>query len=159
MCFDILGIEPFIRNLLFPIPRSPLLWDCFHSVDLPLKYLLLSLPQVQVSGNTYNTVLNGLDSDTIYTVTVVPVYSAGEGQRMSENGKTRKSSLWINTRVKLNKLLVVSFYLFFVLVAWQFIFMESIIAKYSEYNVEWRLHPLYLSIFASIVSGSGGPCK
>uniref|UniRef100_A0A3Q2Y3A0 Collagen alpha-1(XII) chain n=1 Tax=Hippocampus comes TaxID=109280 RepID=A0A3Q2Y3A0_HIPCM len=41
-----------------------------------------------ISGNTYNTVLNGLDSDTIYTVTVVPVYSAGEGQRMSENGKT-----------------------------------------------------------------------
>ncbi|XP_051942784.1 collagen alpha-1(XII) chain isoform X5 [Hippocampus zosterae] len=47
---------------------------------------------VQVSGNTYNTVLNGLDSDTIYTVTVVPVYSAGEGQRMSENGKTLSGS-------------------------------------------------------------------
>ncbi|XP_061158183.1 collagen alpha-1(XII) chain-like isoform X19 [Syngnathus typhle] len=43
---------------------------------------------VQVSGNTYNTVLKNLDSDTVYTVTVVPVYSAGEGQRMSENGKT-----------------------------------------------------------------------
>ncbi|XP_054652752.1 collagen alpha-1(XII) chain isoform X3 [Dunckerocampus dactyliophorus] len=43
---------------------------------------------VQVSGSTYNTVLKNLESDTVYTVTVVPVYSAGEGQRMSENGKT-----------------------------------------------------------------------
>ncbi|XP_051942785.1 collagen alpha-1(XII) chain isoform X6 [Hippocampus zosterae] len=54
---------------------------------------------VQVSGNTYNTVLNGLDSDTIYTVTVVPVYSAGEGQRMSENGKTRPRGGPRNMRV------------------------------------------------------------
>lgn len=46
--------------------------------------------QVQVSGSTYNTVLKNLHSDTVYTVTVVPVYSAGEGQRMSENGKTCK---------------------------------------------------------------------
>ncbi|CAJ1073879.1 collagen alpha-1(XII) chain isoform X2 [Xyrichtys novacula] len=43
---------------------------------------------VQVSGSTYNTVLKNLQSDTVYTVTVVPVYAAGEGQRMSENGKT-----------------------------------------------------------------------
>uniref|UniRef100_A0A673B2H7 Collagen alpha-1(XII) chain n=1 Tax=Sphaeramia orbicularis TaxID=375764 RepID=A0A673B2H7_9TELE len=42
----------------------------------------------QVSGSTFNTVLKNLQSDTIYTVTVVPIYSAGEGQRMSENGKT-----------------------------------------------------------------------
>ncbi|KAM9842426.1 collagen alpha-1(XII) chain [Aulostomus maculatus] len=43
---------------------------------------------VQVSGSTLNTVLKNLQSDTVYTVTVVPVYPAGEGQRMSENGKT-----------------------------------------------------------------------
>ncbi|KAF3844687.1 hypothetical protein F7725_007850, partial [Dissostichus mawsoni] len=43
---------------------------------------------VQVSGSTYTTVLKNLQSDTLYTVTVVPVYSAGEGQRMSEDGKT-----------------------------------------------------------------------
>ncbi|XP_061650641.1 collagen alpha-1(XII) chain isoform X2 [Phyllopteryx taeniolatus] len=43
---------------------------------------------VQVSGNTHNTVLKDLQSDTVYTVTVVPVYSVGEGERMSENGKT-----------------------------------------------------------------------
>lgn len=43
-----------------------------------------------MSGSTHNTVLKKLQSDTVYTVTVVPVYSAGEGQRMSENGKTCK---------------------------------------------------------------------
>lgn len=46
--------------------------------------------QVQVSGSTYSTVLKNLNSDTVYTVTVLPVYAAGEGQRMSENGKTCK---------------------------------------------------------------------
>ncbi|KAM8917084.1 collagen alpha-1(XII) chain isoform 2-T2 [Spinachia spinachia] len=43
---------------------------------------------VQVSGSTFNTVLKNLQSDTVYAATVVPVYSAGEGQRMSERGKT-----------------------------------------------------------------------
>ncbi|KAL7862063.1 hypothetical protein SRHO_G00135040 [Serrasalmus rhombeus] len=43
---------------------------------------------VQVSGNTVNTVLKNLQSDTVYAVTVVPVYAAGEGKRMTENGKT-----------------------------------------------------------------------
>uniref|UniRef100_A0A8C7CYM2 Collagen alpha-1(XII) chain n=1 Tax=Oncorhynchus kisutch TaxID=8019 RepID=A0A8C7CYM2_ONCKI len=41
-----------------------------------------------VSGSTTNTVLKNLMSDTLYTVTVVPVYPPGEGKRMSENGKT-----------------------------------------------------------------------
>ncbi|XP_036831532.1 collagen alpha-1(XII) chain isoform X7 [Oncorhynchus mykiss] len=36
-----------------------------------------------------NTVLKGLTSDTIYTVSVVPVYEVGDGKKMSENGKTR----------------------------------------------------------------------
>ncbi|KAL7379726.1 hypothetical protein ABVT39_004851 [Epinephelus coioides] len=53
----------------------------------------------QVSGSTYNTVLKNLQSDTVYTVTVVPVYSAGEGQRMSENGKTLVRSPVRNIRV------------------------------------------------------------
>ena len=35
-----------------------------------------------------NTVLKNLQSDTVYAVTVVPVYAAGEGKRMTENGKT-----------------------------------------------------------------------
>uniref|UniRef100_A0A8C7K8T7 Collagen alpha-1(XII) chain n=1 Tax=Oncorhynchus kisutch TaxID=8019 RepID=A0A8C7K8T7_ONCKI len=41
-----------------------------------------------VSGTTTSTVLKNLMSDTLYTVTVVPVYPPGEGKRMSENGKT-----------------------------------------------------------------------
>ena len=49
--------------------------------------------QAQVSGSTYNTVLKNLQSDTLYTVTVAPVYSAGEGQRMSEDGKTCKNGM------------------------------------------------------------------
>uniref|UniRef100_A0A3P8TS90 Collagen alpha-1(XII) chain n=1 Tax=Amphiprion percula TaxID=161767 RepID=A0A3P8TS90_AMPPE len=54
---------------------------------------------VQVSGSTYNTVLKNLQSDTVYTVTVVPVYSAGEGQRLSENGKTLERSPVRNIQV------------------------------------------------------------
>uniref|UniRef100_A0A672NV39 Collagen type XII alpha 1 chain n=1 Tax=Sinocyclocheilus grahami TaxID=75366 RepID=A0A672NV39_SINGR len=42
----------------------------------------------QVSGGTTNTVLRNLLSDTVYTVTVVPVYPEGEGLRQSEKGKT-----------------------------------------------------------------------
>uniref|UniRef100_A0A673FNS6 Collagen alpha-1(XII) chain n=1 Tax=Sinocyclocheilus rhinocerous TaxID=307959 RepID=A0A673FNS6_9TELE len=43
---------------------------------------------IQVPGSTTSTVLKNLQSDTEYTVTVVPVYAPGEGKRMSENGKT-----------------------------------------------------------------------
>uniref|UniRef100_A0A673FTZ0 Collagen alpha-1(XII) chain n=1 Tax=Sinocyclocheilus rhinocerous TaxID=307959 RepID=A0A673FTZ0_9TELE len=42
-----------------------------------------------ISGTTTSTVLRGLQSDTLYTVTLIPVYAEGDGQRMSENGKTR----------------------------------------------------------------------
>lgn len=55
--------------------------------------------QVQVSGSTFNTVLKNLQSDTVYTVTVMPVYSVGEGQRMSENGKTCKHCMQVITGV------------------------------------------------------------
>uniref|UniRef100_A0A8C5R881 Collagen alpha-1(XII) chain n=1 Tax=Leptobrachium leishanense TaxID=445787 RepID=A0A8C5R881_9ANUR len=41
-----------------------------------------------VPGNSIYTVLRGLQPDTSYTVTVVPVYSDGDGGRMSETGKT-----------------------------------------------------------------------
>ncbi|XP_072221652.1 collagen alpha-1(XII) chain isoform X2 [Leuresthes tenuis] len=54
---------------------------------------------VQVSGSTYSTVLKKLQSDTVYTVTVVPIYPAGEGQRMSENGKTLERSPVRNIKV------------------------------------------------------------
>ncbi|XP_075304930.1 collagen alpha-1(XII) chain isoform X4 [Odontesthes bonariensis] len=54
---------------------------------------------VQVSGSTYSSVLKNLQSDTVYTVTVVPIYPAGEGQRMSENGKTLERSPVRNIKV------------------------------------------------------------
>uniref|UniRef100_A0A8B9RIB8 Collagen, type XII, alpha 1b n=1 Tax=Astyanax mexicanus TaxID=7994 RepID=A0A8B9RIB8_ASTMX len=45
-------------------------------------------PNNQVSGGTTNTILRNLLSDTVYTVTVAPVYPEGEGLRLSEKGKT-----------------------------------------------------------------------
>uniref|UniRef100_A0A8C1JPH5 Collagen alpha-1(XII) chain n=1 Tax=Cyprinus carpio TaxID=7962 RepID=A0A8C1JPH5_CYPCA len=53
----------------------------------------------QVSGTTTSTVLRGLQSDTLYTVTLIPVYTEGDGQRMSENGKTRALGGVKNLRV------------------------------------------------------------
>uniref|UniRef100_A0A8C7T5A7 Collagen alpha-1(XII) chain n=1 Tax=Oncorhynchus mykiss TaxID=8022 RepID=A0A8C7T5A7_ONCMY len=53
----------------------------------------------QVSGTTTSTVLKNLMSDTLYTVTVVPVYPPGEGKRMSENGKTRESTYRFTVRM------------------------------------------------------------
>lgn len=43
-----------------------------------------------MSAGTTTTTLRGLQPDTLYTVTLVPVYAAGDGKRMSENGKTSK---------------------------------------------------------------------
>ena len=37
------------------------------------------------------TVLKGLTPDTLYSVTLVPVYSEGDGNGMSETGKTSKA--------------------------------------------------------------------
>ncbi|XP_064195946.1 collagen alpha-1(XII) chain isoform X2 [Anguilla rostrata] len=42
----------------------------------------------QVSGSATSTVLQNLRPDTVYTVSLVPVYAAGDGQIQSENGKT-----------------------------------------------------------------------
>ncbi|XP_028296318.1 collagen alpha-1(XII) chain isoform X2 [Gouania willdenowi] len=42
-----------------------------------------------VSGGTTSTVLRGLQPDTLYTVSLLPLYDDGEGKTMSENGKTR----------------------------------------------------------------------
>uniref|UniRef100_A0A8C7T5B9 Collagen type XII alpha 1 chain n=1 Tax=Oncorhynchus mykiss TaxID=8022 RepID=A0A8C7T5B9_ONCMY len=56
--------------------------------DLFSLCLIVQITSAQVSGSTTNTVLKNLMSDTLYTVTVVPLYPPGEGKRMSENGKT-----------------------------------------------------------------------
>nr|XP_020475118.1 collagen alpha-1(XII) chain-like [Monopterus albus] len=42
-----------------------------------------------VSPGTTTTTLRGLQPDTLYTVSLVPVYAEGDGRKMSENGKTR----------------------------------------------------------------------
>ncbi|XP_030576757.1 collagen alpha-1(XII) chain isoform X2 [Archocentrus centrarchus] len=52
-----------------------------------------------VSAGTTTTTLRGLQPDTLYTVTLVPVYGAGDGKRMSENGKTRPLGGVKNLRV------------------------------------------------------------
>ncbi|KAK1796221.1 hypothetical protein P4O66_009300, partial [Electrophorus voltai] len=53
----------------------------------------------QVSGTTTTTVLRGLQPDTLYAVTVYPVYAEGDGKRMTENGKTRALGGVKNLRV------------------------------------------------------------
>ncbi|KAM8725153.1 collagen alpha-1(XII) chain isoform 2-T3 [Acanthopagrus schlegelii] len=52
-----------------------------------------------VSAGTTNTLLRGLTPDTLYTVSLVPVYAAGDGKTMSENGKTRPLGGVKNLRV------------------------------------------------------------
>ncbi|MEQ2260729.1 hypothetical protein XENORESO_000714, partial [Xenotaenia resolanae] len=42
-----------------------------------------------VSAGTTTTILRGLQPDTLYTVSLVPVYAEGDGKKLSENGKTR----------------------------------------------------------------------
>nr|XP_014348789.1 PREDICTED: collagen alpha-1(XII) chain [Latimeria chalumnae] len=54
---------------------------------------------VTVSGNRNTAVLKNLLSDTPYTVTVVPVYSEGEGGRLSGTGKTLERSSPRNIQV------------------------------------------------------------
>lgn len=49
---------------------------------------LSSFLKTQVSGSTTSTVLQKLNPDTEYTVTVVPVYPEMEGISQSEKGKT-----------------------------------------------------------------------
>lgn len=63
---------------------------------MPLKNQLIAFmstvcKQDQVSGTTTSTILKNLEPDTMYTVTVVPVYHEMEGKPLSENGKTSKS--------------------------------------------------------------------
>lgn len=70
-----------------PESRLPEL-DCFSVYGMIC--CCCSTLQVQVPGRTHNTVLKNLQPDTDYTVTVAPVYPAGEGNPQSERGKTRK---------------------------------------------------------------------
>uniref|UniRef100_A0A6Q2ZEB7 Collagen alpha-1(XII) chain n=1 Tax=Esox lucius TaxID=8010 RepID=A0A6Q2ZEB7_ESOLU len=68
-------------------PKAERILTHWHAWLSPVCVCVFCL-QDQVSGSTTRTVLRNLMSDTLYTVTVVPVYPAGEGKRMSEDGKT-----------------------------------------------------------------------
>uniref|UniRef100_A0A3Q1GZJ3 Collagen alpha-1(XII) chain n=1 Tax=Anabas testudineus TaxID=64144 RepID=A0A3Q1GZJ3_ANATE len=52
---------------------------------------LSSMVGLQVPAGTTSIVLRNLTPDTLYTVSVLPVYPAREGKRQSDNGKTCKS--------------------------------------------------------------------
>lgn len=41
-----------------------------------------------MSGGTTSTILRNLESDTLYTVAVIPVYPDVEGIRQEEKGRT-----------------------------------------------------------------------
>ncbi len=70
---------------MFPSRGSYL--QCF--VDLTRLYTVYSfMEQEQVSGNHHQHSSERPQSDTLYTVTLIPVYAESDGQRMSENGKT-----------------------------------------------------------------------
>uniref|UniRef100_A0A3B4UBU8 Collagen alpha-1(XII) chain n=1 Tax=Seriola dumerili TaxID=41447 RepID=A0A3B4UBU8_SERDU len=96
-----------VRNLRVTDPTTSSLNVLWEAAEGNVRqYRVFYVPEaggeeemVQVSGSTYNTVLKNLQSDTVYTVTVVPIYSAGEGQRMSENGKTLERSPVRNIQV------------------------------------------------------------
>uniref|UniRef100_A0A8C4DXX9 Collagen, type XII, alpha 1a n=1 Tax=Dicentrarchus labrax TaxID=13489 RepID=A0A8C4DXX9_DICLA len=96
-----------VRNLRVTDPTTSTLNVLWEAAEGNVRhYRIFYVPaaggeqeMVQVSGSTYNSVLKNLQSDTVYTVTVVPVYSAGEGQRMSENGKTLERSPVRNIQV------------------------------------------------------------
>jgi len=53
---------------------------------------VLLCPQETVSAGTTSTILRGLKPNTLYSVSLVPVYAGGDGKTMSENGKTSEAS-------------------------------------------------------------------
>uniref|UniRef100_A0A3Q4H4L4 Collagen alpha-1(XII) chain n=1 Tax=Neolamprologus brichardi TaxID=32507 RepID=A0A3Q4H4L4_NEOBR len=94
-----------VRNLRVTDPTTSTLTVQWEPAEGSVRqYRIFYVPAAggvedMVSGSTYSTVLKNLDSDTVYTVAVVPVYAAGEGQRMSENGKTLERSPVRNIQV------------------------------------------------------------
>lgn len=54
---------------------------------------LCCFKQEKVSAGTSSTILRSLQPDTVYTVSLVPVYADGDGKTVSENGKTSEMAL------------------------------------------------------------------
>lgn len=67
------------------IKLPPRIW-IWSTECVPVRF------QETVSAGTSTTVLRGLQPDTLYTVSLVPVYAEGDGKTMSENGKTSKNT-------------------------------------------------------------------
>ncbi|XP_063040582.1 collagen alpha-1(XII) chain isoform X2 [Engraulis encrasicolus] len=85
-----------VRNLQVTDPTTTSLKVSWEAAEGNVRqYKIYYVPvaggveeSTQVNGNTTTTVLKNLMSDTEYTVTVAPIYSQGEGKKLSENGKT-----------------------------------------------------------------------
>uniref|UniRef100_A0A673FNU6 Collagen alpha-1(XII) chain-like n=1 Tax=Sinocyclocheilus rhinocerous TaxID=307959 RepID=A0A673FNU6_9TELE len=86
-----------VRNLQVTDPTSSTLnvrWE--HADGNPRNYKVFYVPQpgdsekmVRFSGGTTSTVLRNLNANTVYKVTLLPMYENDvEGKRQSENGKT-----------------------------------------------------------------------
>ncbi|GAA6109498.1 collagen alpha-1(XII) chain isoform X1 [Tachysurus ichikawai] len=96
-----------VRHLQVVDPTTSslnVLWEPAEGIVRQYRIFYNAVPggpedMVQVSGTTFSTVLKNLQSDTVYAVTVVPVYAAGEGKRLTENGKTLERSPARNIKV------------------------------------------------------------
>ncbi|KAL4624073.1 collagen alpha-1(XII) chain-like isoform X2 [Arapaima gigas] len=95
-----------VRNLQVTDPTTSTLRVTWEPAEGSVRqYRIFYVPPTgveemeQVSGSTTSTILKNLLSDTVYTVTVVPVYAAGEGRRLSETGKTLERSAPRNIQV------------------------------------------------------------
>uniref|UniRef100_A0A4W5MT26 Collagen, type XII, alpha 1b n=1 Tax=Hucho hucho TaxID=62062 RepID=A0A4W5MT26_9TELE len=80
-----------VKNLQVTNPTMVTLnvkWDAAEGKVKEYKVIYAPAAGGETVAGT-NTVLKGLTSDTIYTVSVVPVYEVGDGKKMSENGKTK----------------------------------------------------------------------
>ncbi|XP_008572507.1 PREDICTED: collagen alpha-1(XII) chain, partial [Galeopterus variegatus] len=85
-----------VKNLRVYDPSTSTLnvrWD--HAEGNPRQYKLFYAPTasgpeelVPIPGNTNYAILRNLQPDTPYTVTVVPVYTEGDGGRTSDTGRT-----------------------------------------------------------------------
>uniref|UniRef100_A0A3B3Q4H7 Collagen, type XII, alpha 1b n=1 Tax=Paramormyrops kingsleyae TaxID=1676925 RepID=A0A3B3Q4H7_9TELE len=89
-----------VKNLQVTDPTTTTLnvrWEPAEGNVREYKVFYIPTPgdvedMVQISGGTTSTVLRNLHPDTLYTVSVVPVYPETEGKRQSEKGRTRAVS-------------------------------------------------------------------
>ncbi|KAK1888551.1 Collagen alpha-1(XII) chain, partial [Dissostichus eleginoides] len=89
-----------VRNLQVLNPTMTTLNVRWEQADGRVKeYKVIYVPAAggaesmeTVSAGTTSTVLRSLQPDTLYSVSLVPVYPGRDGKTMTENGKTRKTT-------------------------------------------------------------------